>query len=140
MSVIAYAQGDYATALRYLEQSLKIQQEIGDRQGEGTTLNNISQIHKVKGDYATALRYLEQSLKIQQEIGDRMGTASTLHNMGAMLFDQQQLEAALPKLYQAYVVFDQIGSPNAEGTMQYLEVIVGQLGEDKVKDLLSQME
>ncbi|MCE7925167.1 MAG: hypothetical protein DYG98_19100 [Haliscomenobacteraceae bacterium CHB4] len=29
--------------------------EIGDRAGEGTTLNTISQIHKKRGDYDTAL-------------------------------------------------------------------------------------
>ena len=41
---------------------------FGDRMGEGTTLNNISQIYDAKGDYDTALAYLQQSLKIQQEI------------------------------------------------------------------------
>jgi tetratricopeptide (TPR) repeat protein len=35
--------GDYDTALQYLKQSLAIQQEIGDKSGEGATLNNISQ-------------------------------------------------------------------------------------------------
>ncbi|MCP4288681.1 MAG: tetratricopeptide repeat protein, partial [Gammaproteobacteria bacterium] len=37
--------GDYDTALDYLKQSLAIQQEIGDKSGEGTTLNNMSQIY-----------------------------------------------------------------------------------------------
>jgi archaellum biogenesis ATPase FlaH len=32
--------GDYETALSYLERSLQIRQEIGDKSGEGTTLNN----------------------------------------------------------------------------------------------------
>ena len=40
----AYARGDYETALCYLQQSLAIQQEIGDKSGVGSTLNNISQI------------------------------------------------------------------------------------------------
>ena len=39
---------DYDEALAYLEASLKISQEIGDRKGEGVTLNNISQIHTGK--------------------------------------------------------------------------------------------
>ena len=56
--------GDYDKALAYLEQSLKIRQQIGDRSGEGTTLNNISQIYDARGDYDKALAYLEQSLKI----------------------------------------------------------------------------
>jgi hypothetical protein len=34
-------------------------QEIGDKSGEGTTLNNISQIYDARGDYDTALSYLQ---------------------------------------------------------------------------------
>lgn len=57
--------------------------EIGDRAGEGTTLNNISQIHKKRGDYDTALHYLEQSLKIRRQIGDTYGIAENLHHVEA---------------------------------------------------------
>ncbi|MES9905399.1 MAG: CHAT domain-containing protein, partial [Sedimenticola sp.] len=41
--------GDYDTALQYLKRSLAIRQEIGDKSGEGTTLNNISQIYDARG-------------------------------------------------------------------------------------------
>ena len=53
--------------------SVRILEGLGDKSGEGTTLNNISQIFKARGDYETALRYLEQSLAISQEIGDKSG-------------------------------------------------------------------
>ena len=75
-----HARGDYETALKYLEQSLKIKGDRGQA-GEGTTLNNISQIYRVRGDYETALKYLEQSLKIRREIGDRAGEGVTLNNI-----------------------------------------------------------
>ena len=52
-------------------QSLAIRRDIGDKAGEGTTLNNLSQISDARGDYDTALRYLEQSLAIRREIGDK---------------------------------------------------------------------
>jgi len=51
-----------------LKQSLAISQEIGDRAGEGTTLNNIAGIYHANDDYETALNYLEQSLPV----GSRM--------------------------------------------------------------------
>ena len=74
--------GKYDAALAYYQRAQKAYSEIGDRQGEGTTLNNISQIYAyAKGDYDTALDYLEQSLKIQQEIGDRQGEGATLNNI-----------------------------------------------------------
>ncbi|MCW5206096.1 tetratricopeptide repeat protein, partial [Desulfobulbus sp. F5] len=40
----------YKEALPLYEQSLAINREIGDRAGEGTTLNNISQIYDARGD------------------------------------------------------------------------------------------
>ena len=50
---------EYDEALTFLEQSLAIRRAIGDRAGEGATLNNISQIYDARGDYATALTFLE---------------------------------------------------------------------------------
>ncbi len=58
--------GDYDTALGYLKQSLAIQQEIGDKSGEGTTLNNISQIYDARGDYDTALENRRPSRRVRQ--------------------------------------------------------------------------
>ena len=43
--------GDYDTALDYLTQSLKILREIGDKAGEGTTLNNMATAAYARGDY-----------------------------------------------------------------------------------------
>ena len=54
----------YADALPLFEQSLAIWREIGDKAGEGATLNNLSLIYHDRGDYATALTYLEQSVAI----------------------------------------------------------------------------
>ncbi len=47
--------GDYDNSLIFLKKELEIEQKIGDRAGEGTTLNNISQLYAAKGDYETAL-------------------------------------------------------------------------------------
>jgi tetratricopeptide (TPR) repeat protein len=68
-------------ALRHLERALKLSREIGDREREALTLNNISQIYDAWGRYDEALQYLQQSLQIQREIGDRTGEAVTLGNI-----------------------------------------------------------
>jgi tetratricopeptide (TPR) repeat protein len=59
--LIYRAQGDYTTALTHLTNSLAISQEIGDKAGEGTTLNNIALIYRAQGDYTTALTHLTNS-------------------------------------------------------------------------------
>ncbi len=108
--------GNFQTALGYLEQSLKISQAIGDKSGEGTTLNNISQIFKARGDYETALGYLEQSLKISQAIGDKSGEGTTLNNISQIFKARGDYETALGYLEQSLKIRQAIGDKSGEGT------------------------
>lgn len=78
------ARGDSATALKYLEQSLRITQEIGNRAGEGAALNNIGQIYYMQGNYVSALCYLEQSLTIHRMLGDKASEVATLNNIAQL--------------------------------------------------------
>jgi tetratricopeptide (TPR) repeat protein len=99
----------YDTALDYLKRSLAIRQEIGDKSGEGTTLNNISQIFKARGDYDTALDYLKRSLAIQQEIGDKSGEGTTLNNISALYHARGDYDTALDYLKRSLAIRQEIG-------------------------------
>lgn len=94
--------GRLPEALEQCEKALKISMEIGDKAGEGTTLNNISLIHNTRGDYETALNYLEQSLAISQQIGDKAGLCATLFNMGHIHMRNGQLQDALGAWLEVY--------------------------------------
>ncbi|MFZ2967602.1 MAG: tetratricopeptide repeat protein [Sulfuricurvum sp.] len=101
--------GAYSHALEYHERSLAISQAIGDKSGEGTTLNNIGQIYKARGDYTTALTYLQQSLAIRQAIGDKSGEGTTLNNI-ALIYDARgDLTTALTYLQQSLAIRQAIG-------------------------------
>ncbi|WP_041951818.1 tetratricopeptide repeat protein, partial [Spirosoma spitsbergense] len=52
---LSFDLSEYEKAQSYFEKSLGIAQQIGDKSGEGATLNNISQIYQARGDYETAL-------------------------------------------------------------------------------------
>ncbi|MCC7224075.1 MAG: tetratricopeptide repeat protein [Chitinophagales bacterium] len=110
-----FSLGQYATALDYLKKSLAISQEIGDRSGEGRTLNNISQIYKVRGDYDTALGYLKKSLAIMQEIGDRSGEGVTLNNISQIYDAGGDYATALGYLEQSLAIQQEIGDRKGEG-------------------------
>ena len=140
ISQIYHARGDYETALTYLQQSLSICQQIGNKEGEGATLNNIGQIYDARGDYKTALTYLQQSLSISQQIGDKSGEATSLHNIGATYLEQyQNIENALPLLWRAYLIFKQIGSPDANDTAKYLDAISQQIGIERYNQLIQSL-
>ncbi len=116
ISQIYQARGDYDTALKYLEQSLKIRREIGDRAGEGVTLNNMATAAHARGDYDTALKFLEQDLKIGREIGDRAGEGTTLSNIGQIYKARGDYDTALKYLEQSLKIRREIGDRAGEGT------------------------
>ncbi len=101
--------GDFEHALPYMKQSLTIRQQIGDKEGEGATLNNISGIYQAQGDYETALTYLKQSLTIQQQIGDKKGESVTLNNISQILQVQGDYETALEYSKRDLAICQQIG-------------------------------
>jgi tetratricopeptide (TPR) repeat protein len=107
--------GNYERALQLYQRSLGMVQQIGDRSGEGTTLNNISQIYKIRGDYDRALVYLEQSLAIRQQIGDRSGEGITLSNISQIYDAKGDYDRALDYLEQSLAIQQQIGDRSGEG-------------------------
>ena len=107
--------GQYDNALICYQKSLSISQQIGDKSGEGTTLNNISQIYKARGDYDTALTYLEQSLSIRQQIGDKAGEGATLNNLATTAHAKGDYDTALTYLEQSLSISQQIGDKAGEG-------------------------
>ena len=107
--------GDYSTALEYLKLSLSIQQEIGDKSGEGRTLNNISGIFKARGEYDTALEYLKRSLLITQAIGDKAGEGVTLNNIGKIFQARGDYAPALEYLKRSLSIMQEIGDKVGEG-------------------------
>jgi tetratricopeptide (TPR) repeat protein len=73
--------------------------------GEGTTLNNISQIYYAQGDYTTALTYLTNSLAIHQEIGDKAGEGTTLNNIATIYHAQGDYTIALTLIPVVFYLF-----------------------------------
>ncbi|MCI5133421.1 MAG: tetratricopeptide repeat protein, partial [Candidatus Electrothrix sp. EH2] len=110
--------------------SLEMSREIGDKSGQGTTLNNISQIFKARGDYETALNYLKQSLEIQREIGDKSGEGTTLNNISALYHARGDYETALNYLKQSLEIRREIGDKSGQGTtLNNISQIYGARGD-----------
>ena len=109
----------YSEALPLYEQSLAIDKELGDKAGEGTTLNNISQIYDARGDYPTALKYLEHSLRIRQEIGDKKQEGTTLNNISQIYDARGDYATALKYLEQSLRIMQEIGDKAGEAVTSW---------------------
>jgi len=106
----------YAEALSLYEQSLSIRYEIGDRNGEAKSLNNISQIYQNQGDYGKALEYLEQSLLLFREVGDKEGEGATLNNIAMLASGKSDYSKVLTYLEQSLLLAREVGDKEGEGT------------------------
>ena len=51
--------GQFRQALEKFQEALVIRKEVGDKMGEGTTLNNIGNVYFYLGQYAKALEFFQ---------------------------------------------------------------------------------
>ncbi len=109
--------GQTDKALSLYQNALEIFREIGDRAGEGATLNNISHIlYTEHHEYGTALDYLKQALNILREIGDHSGEGITLNTIAGIYRELEYHDIALNYLHQALAIHRKIGDRAGEGT------------------------
>ena len=87
--------GDITEALDYFHQSLKIQEQIGDKSGQSYSLNNIGYIYSSQKQFLKALEYYIKSYTLQKEINDLHGQAQSLSNIGNVYDRSKSLKKAL---------------------------------------------
>jgi predicted ATPase/class 3 adenylate cyclase len=88
VGVLAYLQGDYASARSVTQDGLAIQQEWGDKQGMGNSLNGLGNVAFEEGDFTSARSLFEESLAIQREYGDKQDMTISLNNLGLVAKEQ----------------------------------------------------
>jgi len=115
ISQIYDARGDYDSALRYLQQSLSIQQEIGDRAGMCPTLHNMAMILlNQKEDMEGFLEKEQEAFQIALEIGNAKGIFSIGRVFGQVLCQNGAKERGLQILRLALQAGQQAGFPGTE--------------------------
>jgi tetratricopeptide (TPR) repeat protein len=81
-AMLAWVQGDFAASRSVYEETLVLAREIGDRDLEAKTLNNLAlSVRDADGDYASARSLYEQSLAITRDLG---GKSTVLNNLGGL--------------------------------------------------------
>lgn len=74
--------GELQSARDLYIRGLALAREAGNRQYEGSSLNNLGAICLTVGDYEKAIVYLEQAILLQRETGNKRGEGSNLNNFG----------------------------------------------------------
>ncbi|MDZ8031603.1 tetratricopeptide repeat protein [Nostoc sp. DedSLP04] len=111
-----YLLGQYQGAIELFQQSLEISREIGDRNGEGSSLIGLGNAYNSLGQYQRAIEFSQQSLEIKREIGDRNGEGNSLINLGNAYNSLGQYQGAIEFHQQSLEIAREIGDRNGEGT------------------------
>ncbi|OFX89910.1 MAG: hypothetical protein A2W99_08925 [Bacteroidetes bacterium GWF2_33_16] len=102
--------GDYSSALEYYKESLKIKEEIGDKQGISKTYNNIGLIYMKQGNYANAIEFFNHSLSISEESNNKEGIAHCLLNIGVIYKRVENYDKALDNNMYCLKIFEELGN------------------------------
>ncbi len=101
--------GDYSSALRYDDLSLKQSLAIGDSLRISVDYNNIANDYLDLGEYDEAYYFFTQSHRIAARIGDSLRMTVALHNVGRVFKELGQYDRALDHLEISREMSERIG-------------------------------
>ncbi|MBK8499707.1 MAG: tetratricopeptide repeat protein [Flavobacteriales bacterium] len=101
--------GDLPKALQQLDHSLRIDVELGNKEGLAGTYNNIGNIHTELGDLGKALENYQRSAALSEELDNAKGRAQALLNLGATHLELGALDTALAEFEQSLTLYRIMG-------------------------------
>jgi non-specific serine/threonine protein kinase len=93
-SALALLQEDRRSAQLFLDESLSIRRELGDRAGIATSLAHLAHVTCNRDDYPAARGLYEESLAIWRELRDEAGLAAVLAGLGDVARRAGEYQAA----------------------------------------------
>jgi tetratricopeptide (TPR) repeat protein len=101
--------GYWDDLLRWLEETRRACEQLGDRAGLAASYNNIGSLHHDRGDYGAALEWYEKSVALKEQLGDRAGLARSYNNIGLIHKARGDYGAALEWYEKSLALCEQLG-------------------------------
>ncbi|MFN6528196.1 tetratricopeptide repeat protein [Nostoc sp. ChiSLP03a] len=115
--------GEWDKAIALYNQSLEINERIGNVQTKAATLHQLAGIYANKGEVDQAIALYNQSLEIEEDIGNVQGKAATLHNLGYIYANKGDVDEAIALYNQSLEIKERIG--NVQGKAATLHQLAG---------------
>jgi tetratricopeptide (TPR) repeat protein len=96
---------------------------VGDRGGEGTTLNNLGRVYDSLRRKEEALDHYQRALAIRREVGNRWGESVSLLNIGLLLDQMGRTREAVTYFERNVALDEAIGHPDLENDRATLEAM-----------------
>jgi predicted ATPase/DNA-binding CsgD family transcriptional regulator len=109
---LAYRLGDYAHAVREIEQGLHIGLEHDDKSTIAFGYNSLGGVAYDRGDYDRATELFSQGLAIYREINDRSAIATSLNNVGVAAREKEDFETSRAAYHEVLEIALETGDPS----------------------------
>jgi tetratricopeptide (TPR) repeat protein len=140
MANVLVTRGDLDGAMRLYQQSLELEERLGDLQGKSATLHEMANVLVTRGDLDGAMQLYQQSLEIKERLGDLRGKAATLAMMAQVHILRGEQEPALRALLVSLQTLSQIGAtPDAQTVAGILAGWRRQMGAEAFDRLWQQV-
>ena len=109
LGALTTAQGDFSAAKHFLEQSLRLYEELDDERGIAASWNALAISARDRGDYSTAEINFERSVACWRKLADRSALARSLHNLANVVKVRGDYSRARFAISEAADLFDALG-------------------------------
>ena len=106
--------------MEHFSKCLVISKELGDRDGEKSVHNNISQCYYELRDYKQAVKHINKCLIISKELGDRDGEQRANHKLGKYYRALNDYEQAIERAEQSLIIARNTGNRVREARAKFL--------------------
>lgn len=121
LSEVAFRKGDYETAWRHAEESLRLRHEARNAWGIATSQQQLAQVEHKRGLHAEALRHAKESLSIFERLQAKRGLADGLLLVAAIAQDNGDMWVAAALFGAAEMLLDSRGTQLARPQRDYYE-------------------
>jgi tetratricopeptide (TPR) repeat protein len=132
--------GEYQRAINFQQQSLEIQRELGNRQGEANSLGNLGGTYQSLGEYQRAIDFQQQSLEIQRKLGNRQGEAASLGNLGGAYQALGEYQRAIDFQQQSLEIERELGNRQGEANSLFNQALALAKYEPRRFEALGQLK
>jgi tetratricopeptide (TPR) repeat protein len=110
LGVLAQSRGDYDTAQARYEQSLTINERLGNQAGMAASYHQLGILAYLQGDYDTAQARYEQSLTIDERLGNQAGMAASYLQLGILAQARGDYDTAQARYEQSLTIIERLGN------------------------------
>lgn len=106
--------GDYSNANAHITQALTLFQTLGNRHSEAEALNNLGELLAISATAGGDCDQFAIALSISRDIGAQHEEARALEGLGRYQLAWGSRERGIEHLQLALVIYERIGSPEAQ--------------------------